>query len=113
MHFARQWAKSRADAVCVAGNAGGGDDEALARAQRYRGAACERTCADLRSLQVSNEGDGLLVFDGSSAKRGDAVRVILVLAVREIQARYVHARSHQSLNDARRGASRADGADNF
>ena len=95
MHFARQRAKSRADAVGIAGNARGGDDEALARAQRYGRAACERTGADLRSLQVGDDGDGLLVFDRGGAKHGDAARMIRVLAVREIQTRDVHAGSHQ------------------
>ena len=47
------------------------------------------------------------------AENGDALGVIGVGTMREIQARDVHAGVQQTLNDARGAAGRANSADNF
>ena len=56
---------------------------------------------------------GFSLFDGRSAEKSDALGVVGVRTVREIQARDVHAGVQQTLDDARRTASGSDGANDF
>src|SRR5579863_1440752 len=67
--FARERAEDGADTRGIAQNPGSGDDEALSRAQHYGPASRERSGANLRALQIGQDGDGFFLLDGGGAKR--------------------------------------------
>jgi hypothetical protein len=64
-------------------------------------------------LEIGEDGDGFLLFDGRSTEESDALGVVGMGTVREIQPRNVHAGVQQTLDDARRTASGSDGANDF
>src|SRR5580704_402786 len=111
--FARQRSENSADARSIAQNPRSGDDEALSRAQHHGPASRERSGANLRALQIGQDGDGLFPLDSSSAERGNILRMLGVRAVREIQAGHIHSGMQQTANHARRATRRADGANDF
>src|SRR5258706_595519 len=113
MDLARQRLEDGADAGGIAEHARGGDHELLAGAQDHGRAAGKRSGSNLGALQIGEDGDGFVNLQGRRAQHGEAFGVIRVRAVREIEARDVHARVQQPFDGARRAAGRPDGADNF
>src|SRR4029077_3252978 len=88
--FAWQRAEGGADPRGVAQNSRSCNDEALTRAQLYWPASGERPGANLRTLQVGENGDWFFLFDGRGAQRGDILRMFRVSAMRKIQPRHIH-----------------------
>jgi len=97
----------------IAENAGGGNHKFLSGAQNYRHATGERSGSNLGPLQVSENGEGLVQIQGRCAQDGDALGVIYVRAMRELQARDIHAGAQEPFDHSRRAAGGSDGANNF
>src|ERR1700682_2599445 len=113
MDFARKRAKCGADTGGVAQNFCGSDGELLTRAQEHRRAGGKRTSANFRALQISEYGNGFTLGSGGGAQRGDVTSVIFVLAMRKIEASYIHARAQQAIDNRRRATCGADSTNNF
>src|ERR1700738_4805032 len=113
MDFARSRTNRVADTGGVAQNLCGSDGEFLTGAQEHRRAGGKRTSANFRALQISEYGNGFTLGSGGGAQRGNITSVIFVLAVRKIEASYIHARAQQAIDNRRRATCGADGTNNF
>ena len=108
-HVLRQLRVRGARALGIADARPRRDRELGARFER-RGAAGEFAEADLRPLQVDENADRVLARVGRLAHRAVECRMLLAAAVREIEARDVHARLDQRAHGLRargRGSQRA------
>ena len=69
--------------------------------------------ADFRALQVLEDADGASLALGGAAQALDVVGVIVVRAVRKVEAGDVHAEAEQVAHGRFGVAGGADGADDF
>ncbi|MCY1407431.1 hypothetical protein D9M68_518230 [compost metagenome] len=98
----------------VAGVTGMGDGETEAVAfLQFDALVGELGDADLRALQVAEQGDEAAVFGGQFADQAGACLVFFGAAVGEVQAGDVQSRDDQLLQDFRGVAGRAEGGDDF
>ena len=73
----------------------------------------QRPRADFRALQILQDADGASFAGGGSAQALNVVRMILVRAMREVQASDIHAEAEQVAHGRFGMAGRADGTDDF
>ena len=90
VHLTRQCRERGAHARGIAQHFGGGNNELLAGPQHHRPATRERSGANFRPLQIRQNRNRFFMFPGGGANHREILRVLLVRAVREIQARHVH-----------------------
>ncbi len=89
-HVLHQFRIVEADAARIAYLARGVEDELLAGLEQDL-AASELADADLRSLQVGHDADGALEFAHARTQHADAVAMVLLRAVGEVEPHHIYA----------------------
>ena len=113
LHFARKALVGCRNAIARALASVGRYREPLPRAQGNRRSVFECTGANFRALQVRHQRDRLLQLPGRFAQPADELGVMLMRAVREIQARDVHSHAHQASDHGQGIACGTERANNF
>jgi hypothetical protein len=75
--------------------------------------ALQASGADLGALQILQDADRAVLFSSGTAQAVDVTGMILMRAVRKIQAGDIHAQTKQVAHRGFGVASRADGADDL
>src|SRR5258706_14174596 len=101
MNFARERLENGAHAGGIAEHARGGDHKFLAGAQNYRRTAGERAGSNLGALQVGEDSDRFVKMKRGGAQNSDIFGVVCVRAMREIEARDIHARAQKAVDNSR------------
>jgi hypothetical protein len=111
LHLARQRREGRRDLLRVADLLDRGDDEGLPGLEVVH--AFDLADAQLRPLDVADDGDVAAELRGHVADDGDDAGVLFVLAVREVEAEGVDARGEEAIDHFLAAAGRAEGGEDF
>ena len=111
--FAGEIGKGGGNARRSAGDIARSNDHGRAAFQHDRFVALQASSADLGALQILQDADGAIFFLGGAAQAFDVAGVILVRAVRKIQAGDIHAEAKQVAHGGFGVAGWTDGADDL
>src|SRR5258708_7012552 len=109
MNFARKRLENGADAGGIAEHTRGGDHKLLPGAQSYGRTTGERAGSNLGALQGGENGNRFVKMKGGGAQVSDIFGMVCVRAVGEIEARNVHARAQEAIDNSVGAASPALG----